>query len=161
TDATFPDNYRRAILKRRSSGDIPPRSQVEAIENDTVKERLIALLDKCPNEDKVKEDTPMEKLVEWDQLIAELILLWKERERPGGKEVRYRRHRAAGTVQARRSALLGVSQDAALRDEARYYERELRQDVQPHRDLLASARGPLRLTNSPPCVTEGGVACLS
>jgi hypothetical protein len=74
--------YREALVDRRRSQELPDLSLVQAFsEGELIRQQLEALLKSCPSAEIIADpSTASAKLQEYDQTIAKLALLWRERE---------------------------------------------------------------------------------
>jgi hypothetical protein len=74
--------YREALVNRRRSQEVPELGLVQVLpEGAPIRQQLLALLDKCPTAEIIaSQATVAAKLTEYDQTIAKIVLLWRERD---------------------------------------------------------------------------------
>jgi len=84
--ATHVGKYREALVERRRGQELPDFNSLEDVGNQTVRNQLQALLETCPTEEAISGATPS-MLTIYDQTIAKLALLWRERERPWAEQL--------------------------------------------------------------------------
>jgi hypothetical protein len=74
--------YREALVDRRRSQEIPDLSLVQTLpEGNLIRQQLEALLETCPTAEMIADQaTALATLPKYDQTIAKLALLWRERD---------------------------------------------------------------------------------
>jgi hypothetical protein len=83
SDDTFPTAYREALLSRLRSREIPEDAEITNLSAvNAARAQLTDLLKTVPKEDEIKTAKTVRHLEQYDQTIAKITLLWREREMP-------------------------------------------------------------------------------
>ena len=80
--STIGNAYQEALLERRRSSECPDLPGVQELDAGPVRVQLEALIPNLPTEQQITAQTALADLKNFDEEIARIVLLWRERGRP-------------------------------------------------------------------------------
>ena len=85
--STIGNAYQEALLERRRSSECPDPSDVTELDAGPVRAQLEALIQDLPTEKQITDQTVLADLKSFDETIARIVLLWRERSRPWASDL--------------------------------------------------------------------------
>lgn len=85
--STIGNAYQEALLERRRGSECPDLPGVQGLDAGPVRDRLEALIPKLPSEKQITDQTALADLKDFDEAIARIVLLWRERHQPWASDL--------------------------------------------------------------------------